>query len=328
MKKNSFKILKPDVFLEKVDSITFRNRQTMLSDFLDTGLNKINKEIFQNEKENISRILTEFDKKADFQLNFIAKCLKNPKISKENRDENPFLKKNFEVEINNFIENLKKKVISLSSTHINTVLKPETPVFEENQAKETILEKERPSKQRKKNRKSIEKTDNFDEDIDKKSVSTNISQNLGFEKKFQMKDEDFSDEKEEEYKINVLKVEKSEEKQKTSTKILQNKQQKPKKNKGNSMQEKKKITKEEKFEENKSQKAFLDNYLNPKKRKAEEILVKKPEKPEKKEEKVMNAEAFLGALLEKKSEGSFQKQRVFGNSPLVSKSKEKPKDFF
>ena len=74
-------------------------------------------------------------------------------ISKENREENPFLKKNFEVEINNFIENLKKKVISLSSIHINTVLKPENAFLEENQVKKTILEnKSLQNNEKKKNR--------------------------------------------------------------------------------------------------------------------------------------------------------------------------------
>ena len=76
-----FKILKPEIFLEKVDSITFKNRQTVLSDLLETGLKKSTK------KSSKTRRKTYYE------------------------------------------------------FYINTVLKPENAFLEENQVKETILEK-------------------------------------------------------------------------------------------------------------------------------------------------------------------------------------------
>ena len=293
-------------------------------------------------------MISEFNQKSDLQLNYLKNSMKNPGLIKE--DPPIQIKTNFEGEITGFLENLKKTVFSLTTQHINTVFKPESQFLEDTEKAQ--LSVTQPSKQRGKKaaKKSgvNEPVDEFedemiDDDFDGKSaisMSTNMSFGLmknpiRKEEKKRIEDEDFSDKNEEfiekAYKINVLGVEKTQKpkksenspkKQKKKRDVSKEGKKKTGKNETKSIKEEQKTMKTEENKPVSEPKNFLKDNLNPKKRK-EEVPMKKPEKMEKKDEKVMNAESFLGALLEKKTDGSFHKQRVFGNSPLVSKSKEK-----
>lgn len=327
--------MNPGIFLEKVDNINFRNRQTVLSDFFEKGLNKINSQIFLQEKDNVTKLFREFSRKTENNLEYLKKALENSKEIKEKWNENP---RNLQTESQYFLENLKKSLYSMTSQQINSVLKPETIYIQENQNLFDIDD----NKIIKNNTGKKAKGFDFD-DEDKKSVSTNISQNI--KKKnltnFTIEDSkydidsfdeqktktDIQEKKPNEYKINVLdaemNLENDESKQKNAKSKKPRGSNKEKKNPSKSKKaEKEEIKmKNEEIEKPNIRKALISEYINPKKRK-EEIEIKKPEKSEKKDEKIMNAEQFLGALLDKKT-GSFKKQRVFVGSPLGSKKKDK-----
>lgn len=341
--------MNPSIFLEKVDNINFRNRQTLLTDFFDSGLNKINSEIFQKEKGTMSKILSDFNERTGSQIEMLQKALKDPQMSKEILKED-FAPKNFEGQIFSFVDNLKKTVFTLTSHHINAVFKPEQIILEDSNKKEQTVAKE---KKPRKNNKKNERNFFFDEE-DGKSISTNISQNhknqeltLNEEKKYEDSDpqDDFLEKDKKDYKVNVIgpesniiqsnPVQKKKRNAGKTEKSLENKSKKKKASNQEKQQDynmpEKSENKSVKFDENSNsklpQKSFFDQYLNPKKRK-EDMVITKPEKMEKKEPNIMNAEQFLGALLEKK-DVPFKKQRVFANSPLGSKSKDKKSgDFF
>lgn len=343
--------------MEKVDNINFRNRQTLLSDFFESGLNKINSQIFQKEKQNISKILSDYDTTADEKLKNLGLALKNPQYATEILKEDGISKhRNFEGEIQGFVENIKKTVFSLTSNHINSIFKPENNFLEEKEVKQEIF-KEKPMTQVR--MKKTGRVDDFEDD--KRSISTTVSQNVKInemtlteENKYTTIEDDFmekesgfmekNDKPSKEYSINVFGANNEDnqknnekgkrgrkKKEKASEKVEEKSVEPPKKQRNASNQEKSQKGKKEKEEEknvkveerkNMDVKSFFNDYLNPKKRK-EESNIPKPEKMEKKEEKiVMNAQTFLGALIDKK-DGSFRKQRVFANSPLGSKSKDK-----
>lgn len=328
-------MLNPAIFLEKVDNINFRNRQTLLADFFETGLAKINTQIFCREKDKLSKLLGEFSQKTGKNLEYLRKVLQNQQSFQPNLEENT---RNLQIEAGCYEENLKKSLFSMISQQVSAVLKPESSNIAS--ISEEIPRKTEKSEEKKQNfstkeRKSEEKTFDFDDEEPNRSFSTNISNNMRNPANFtindQENDDDFLETKGKDYKINVFPAEPEENSCKN-----QKKRGKSKKSGGIPDKERRKPSKSRKKEEKKEnstkkpeniQKTLISDYLNPKKRK-EDVEIKKPEKIEKKEEKIMNAEEFLGALLDKKS-GGFQKQRVFANSPLSSKSKDKNlKDFF
>lgn len=345
-----------------MDNINFRNRQSLLSDFFESGLKKVNSQIFQKEKQNISKMISEYNQSTDEKLKTLRMAIQNPQYASQILQEEPLTKgRQLEGEIQNFVENLKKTVFSLTSTKINAIFKPENNFLEEKHENNQIPQKKSPNPA--KNLKKSGKLDDFEED--RKSISTNISQNIvkptemtfNEEDNITAIDEDFMEnegsfiekskkpEKTPLYNINIfgatsqINQEKVPEKGKRGRKKKEKEEEKinekpsnlevPKKPKVASNQEKVQKPKiEEKKEETKSidlkSFSYYNDFLNPKKRKEESNVVIKPEKKEKKEEKVMTAQTLLGALMENNKEGSsFKKQRVFNNSPLGSKAKKK-----